>query len=282
MFGSSQSGANAYAKVGLETGVVAASPHKLIVMLFDGALAAVRAAVVHMKAREIEKKGLAISKAIIIIENGLRASLDKEAGGQIAHSLDSLYDYIGRRLLTANLTNQPEMLDEVIALLADLKGAWEAIGDNAAPPAAAAPARPMAYDSLAPRSRLFCECRIMMNSDQVISLYETVSELTGQMLQAAQSRDWENLAALESALRQPHPVPEGWRAGRRAERPDPRAQGRDHPPDPRARPRDPRPGHAVDGRTGRPDQQHRRRAQAVGGVRRLTPSRARHARHRGD
>lgn len=155
MFGSPQRGANAYAKVGLETGVVAASPHKLVVMLFDGALAAARAAVVHMKAREIEKKGLAISKAINIVQNGLRASLDKEAGGQIAHSLDSLYDYICNRLVNANLTNQPEMLDEVIGLLADLKGAWEAIGDKAGPAAAAAPARPSAYDSLAPRVASF-------------------------------------------------------------------------------------------------------------------------------
>lgn len=155
MFGSLQRGANAYAKVGLETGVVAASPHKLVVMLFDGALAAVRAATVHMKAREIEKKGVAISKAINIVQNGLRASLDKEAGGQIAQSLDSLYDYMCTRLVSANLTNQPEMLDEVVTLLADLKGAWEAIGDSAAPAAAAAPPRPMAYDSLAPRAASF-------------------------------------------------------------------------------------------------------------------------------
>ena len=156
MFGSSQYGAHSYAKVGLETGVVASSPHKLIVMLFDGALIAVRAGIVHMRAGEIEKKGMAISKAIMIVENGLRASLDKEAGGKIALNLDSLYDYIGRRLLLANLTNQPQILDEVHALLADLKGAWEAIGETANPVAAAAPPpRPMAYDSLAPRTASF-------------------------------------------------------------------------------------------------------------------------------
>jgi flagellar protein FliS len=155
MFGSSQKGANAYAKVGLETGVVASSPHKLIVMLFDGALVAVRAAAVHMKAGEIEKKGNAISKAIMIVENGLRASLDKQAGGQIAHSLDALYDYIGRRLVMANLTNDTAILDEVHALLADLKGAWEAIGDSVAPVAVVAPSRPMAYDSLSPRTASF-------------------------------------------------------------------------------------------------------------------------------
>lgn len=154
MFGSSHKGANAYAKVGLETGVVASSPHQLIVMLFDGALVAIRAAGVHMKAREIEKKGNAISKAIMIVENGLRASLDKQAGGQIAHSLDALYDYIGRRLMVANLTNDSAVLDEVHTLLADLKSAWEAIGDSVNPVAAASP-RPMAYDSLAPRTASF-------------------------------------------------------------------------------------------------------------------------------
>jgi flagellar protein FliS len=155
MFGSSQKGANAYAKVGLETGVVASSPHKLIVMLFEGALVAVRAAAVHMKAGEIEQKGNAISKAIMIVENGLRASLDKTAGGQIAANLDALYDFIGRRLLTANLTNQPELLDEVHVLLADLKGAWETIGDSVKPATAAASPPPMAYDRLAPRPPSF-------------------------------------------------------------------------------------------------------------------------------
>jgi flagellar protein FliS len=154
MFGSTQKGASAYAKVGLETGVVASSPHKLIVMLFDGALTAIRNAGVHMKAREIEKKGNAISKAIMIVENGLRASLDKEAGGNIAVQLDALYDYIGRRLLTANLTNDQAILDEVTALLADLKGAWEAIGDQQAPAAGAAP-RQMPYDNLSPRTASF-------------------------------------------------------------------------------------------------------------------------------
>jgi len=157
MFGSTPKGANAYAKVGLETGVVASSPHKLIVMLFEGALVAVRAGLVHMKAREIEKKGMAISKAIMIIENGLRASLDKKAGGQIAVQLDSLYEYMGRRLMLANVGNKPEILEEVIALLVDLKGAWDAIGDSADAPAAVnnpAP-RPMGYDSLSPRMASF-------------------------------------------------------------------------------------------------------------------------------
>jgi flagellar protein FliS len=140
MFGSMKSGASAYAKVGIETGVMAASPHKLIVMLFDGALTAIRNAQVHMKAGNIAEKGSQISKAIKIIENGLRASLDRDVGGQIAQGLDSLYEYMGHRLLMANLHNQPDMLEEVHRLLSDLRETWNAIGNVPPAPAATAPA----------------------------------------------------------------------------------------------------------------------------------------------
>lgn len=155
MFGSSQRGAGAYATVGLETGVSSSSPHKLVMMLFDGALIAVRAAASHMQAGQLAQKGMAISKAIMIIESGLRASLDKNAGGQIAANLDSLYEYMGRRLMIANLSNEPEILDEVVALLAELKSAWEAIAPTPASAAPAAPLRPVAYDSLSPRTSSF-------------------------------------------------------------------------------------------------------------------------------
>ena len=134
MFGSSARGANAYANVGIETGVAAATPHKLIVMLFDGALVAVTTAMAHMQAKNIAAKGQAISKAIMIIDSGLRASLDKKVGGQIAASLDSLYEYMSNRLLIANLKNQPEILEEVHKLLSDLKGAWVEIGNRGEAP----------------------------------------------------------------------------------------------------------------------------------------------------
>jgi flagellar protein FliS len=156
MFGSPRSGANAYAKVGLETGVVAASPHKLVVMLFEGAILACNNAIVHMKAGQFEQKGVAISKAVQIVDEGLRASLDKDKGGEIAVNLDALYGYIVRRLLEANLRNQPEPVQEAVAMLGDLKGAWEAISPSAqAVPAPAAPSRAAAFDSLAPRAASF-------------------------------------------------------------------------------------------------------------------------------
>ena len=124
MFGSVQKGANAYASVGLETGVAAASPHKLIVMLFDGALTSLKIALTEMQAKNIAAKGRAISKAIRIIEEGLRASLDKSAGGDIAGSLDSLYEFIANRLVQANLENKPEYIEEAQRLLGELRGAW--------------------------------------------------------------------------------------------------------------------------------------------------------------
>lgn len=140
MFGTMKRGVNAYAHVGLETGVASASPHKLIVMLYDGALVALLNAKANIAANNIAAKGTAISKAITIIDNGLRASLDKSAGGEIAANLDALYDYMSRRLLHANLKNDVSILDEVHRLLSDLREAWVAIGDKVGQPAAPVPA----------------------------------------------------------------------------------------------------------------------------------------------
>lgn len=127
MFGQARKGVNMYAQMGLETGVLAASPNKLIIMLYDGAISACRSAIVHMQQKDIQKKSDMIAKAIMILESGLRMSLDKKVGGEIASSLDALYMYMSNRLTIANIRNQPEMITEVIQLLAELKSAWEAI-----------------------------------------------------------------------------------------------------------------------------------------------------------
>jgi flagellar protein FliS len=147
-----QRGVGAYAKVGLETGVAAASPHKLIVMLYDGAMVSILSGITNMKAGNIPAKGAAISKAINIIDNGLRAALDKKVGGEIAQNLDALYEYISARLLKANLTNDPAILEEAHALLAELRDAWNAIdpqaGAGAAAPSSAAAPAPMRAPTL--------------------------------------------------------------------------------------------------------------------------------------
>ena len=121
---SSKHAAQAYALIGLETGVAAADPHRLIVMLYDGALAALAEADGHLAARRVADQGAQISKAISIIDDGLRASVDPERGGELARQLLDLYDYMNRRLLLANVRNDRTVLAEVARLLADLRGAW--------------------------------------------------------------------------------------------------------------------------------------------------------------
>jgi len=132
MFATSQRALRAYANVHAETGVEAASPHGLVLMLFDGAQVAVADARRHLRTNQIAARGRAVSKAIAIIDEGLRASLDMNSGGELAQRLSSLYRYLCERLMQANAQGRGEALDEVERLLGELRGAWAAIGDQAA------------------------------------------------------------------------------------------------------------------------------------------------------
>lgn len=118
---------NAYTKVGIESSVTAADPHRLISMLYQGALLAIANARNSLLRHDIAAKGEAVSKAIMIINDGLNASLDKSVGGELAQNLGALYDYMCSRLLQANAQNDLAAFDEVSALLTDLKGAWDGI-----------------------------------------------------------------------------------------------------------------------------------------------------------
>ena len=141
--------ANAYAKIGLETAVESASPHQLITMLFDGARTTIAMARLHLADNNIPAKGNAISKAINIVDNGLKASLDAEAAGEagaeLVANLTALYDYIIQRLLYANLRNDPALLDEADKLLENLGSAWREIDprkQNVVPAATTASIQP--------------------------------------------------------------------------------------------------------------------------------------------
>ncbi|MHB0975486.1 MAG: flagellar export chaperone FliS [Thiobacillus sp.] len=129
MYTNSRNAAHAYAKVGLETGVIAANPHQLIVMLYEGAELAVRMAIKHMSNGDIARKSAAITKASTIILDGLRAALDLQQGGDLALQLDELYAYMNKRLMLAHINNQTAPLEEVLGLLRELHGAWQQIGD---------------------------------------------------------------------------------------------------------------------------------------------------------
>ena len=117
---------NEYRSAGMEGVVEEASPHLLVHMLLQGAMDKIAAAKGHMQAGEVALKGENLSRAISIIES-LRASLDREIGGELAANLNDLYDYMERRLLEANARNEIAMLDEVAGLLGEIKAGWDAI-----------------------------------------------------------------------------------------------------------------------------------------------------------
>jgi len=132
MHASAQHALQAYARITVDNGVATASPHRLILMLFEGARLAIASANHHLHAHDIAAKGAAISKAISIIDNGLKASLDVKAGGELAERLSGLYQYVSHQLLLANLHNDEAALMEAGRLLTELHDAWAAI----APPQA--------------------------------------------------------------------------------------------------------------------------------------------------
>lgn len=138
MFGAFNSPVAAYKSVGLETTVTSADPHQLILLLFEGAKLAIFDAKQHMAENHVAEKGMAISKAIDIITNGLRASLDLEKGGELAAQLAALYEYMATRLLFANLKNNSAALDEVVSLLGEIHSAWAEIGKQPADDSVAA------------------------------------------------------------------------------------------------------------------------------------------------
>ena len=134
--------AHTYARIGLETGVAAASPQRLIVMLYDGAIAAIAEARAQMPDGSKPAKGRALGKAIAIVDEGLKAALDTRQGGAIARQLMDLYDYVGRCLLLANLRDDVALADEASRLLTELRGAWASLAE---PQSSASPVPSSAY-----------------------------------------------------------------------------------------------------------------------------------------
>jgi flagellar protein FliS len=106
-----------------------ATPHRLVQMLMEGALDKIAIARGAAERNEVQTRHDHIYWAIAIID-GLRSGLDFEKGGEVAANLDSLYDYMRRRLTEANAYNSVEHLDEVTSLLKEIKDAWDAMPEQ--------------------------------------------------------------------------------------------------------------------------------------------------------
>lgn len=114
-----------YQKLGIESEVSNASPHRLIQILFEGALGRLAAAQGAMSRGDMAAKGELLGRAISIV-GGLRSSLDMSAG-ELSENLDKLYEYMNFRLLEASSQNDSEKVAEVIQLLKTLKSGWDEI-----------------------------------------------------------------------------------------------------------------------------------------------------------
>lgn len=113
-----------YAAIGLETEVLSASPERLISLLFRGALTALAQARHHLESGNIAERGKALSKAIDIIDSGLKAGVDTERGGDVAKLLIASYELITRDLMLANLHSDADKLAAATKQLGDLADAW--------------------------------------------------------------------------------------------------------------------------------------------------------------
>lgn len=122
---------NPYQRTAAEIGVAAADPHQLITMLFDGFTAAVAEARGALRRHDVTQKCSALTRAVRIVDEGLRAALDMGAGGELARDLGQLYDYVSRRLTEANLRNDEALLDECLRLMQPVHEAWIAISPRA-------------------------------------------------------------------------------------------------------------------------------------------------------
>jgi len=120
----------AYSSVSAHGGVAAADPHRLILMLIDGALERLASARGCIQRNDLIEKARLLNRAVSIIGE-LRSSLDMQRGGQIAANLSELYDYMCRRILKASSENRVEGLDEVATLLHEIRAAWVGIGKEA-------------------------------------------------------------------------------------------------------------------------------------------------------
>ncbi len=120
-----------YAAVGVESKVLAADPHRLIALLYDGAIEALNQSVDHLRAGRAEQRQRMTNKAVAIVVEGLRACLNREQGGPIANNLDALYEYIVRLIFEANRSQNEAAYAEAIRLLGELRGAWAEIDPDA-------------------------------------------------------------------------------------------------------------------------------------------------------
>ncbi|MDW6001521.1 flagellar export chaperone FliS [Vibrio mangrovi] len=116
----------AYKKVSVDSQLSAASPHKVVQMLMAGAIERLIQAKAAMIQGNIPVKGERLGKALDIVIS-LRSCLSMDDGGDIARNLDQLYEFVITQITQANHLNEPQLLDDVIDIIREIKSAWDQI-----------------------------------------------------------------------------------------------------------------------------------------------------------
>ncbi|MHA6481278.1 flagellar export chaperone FliS [Paenibacillus sp. strain BS8-2] len=120
-------GYQAYQKNNYET----ASPHRLITMLYDGAIRFMNQSIANVQAQDIAATNLSLTRAQDIM-NELIACLNFEQGQEVATNLNSIYRYTIDLLVQANIQKRVEPIEEAIVIVKDIREAWQAIGREVA------------------------------------------------------------------------------------------------------------------------------------------------------
>jgi flagellar protein FliS len=105
--------------------ITTADPGTILILLYQGAIDALKRAAEHLAAGNACEKGKYILQANDIITQFIQ-SLDHDIGGEMARNLEGLYRYMLDQILLANVNNDPEPLHSIVALLTTLKEGWEA------------------------------------------------------------------------------------------------------------------------------------------------------------
>ena len=115
-----------YGKIKDDTQTMYASPHQLMLMLFDGALEAMSLTIAAIRNKNFELRSKQNTRSITII-NGMRECLDMDTGGELADNLYSLYEYMAQELFRASFKNDAETVRNIQTMLKDIRGSWEKI-----------------------------------------------------------------------------------------------------------------------------------------------------------
>ncbi len=125
-FASHAQRAKMYSKVGLETDIHGASPHRLVALLLDGLFESMNQALAGIQNRDVAQKNRALCRAVRILDEGLKSALNLEAG-PLAADLNELYAYVCIRLTKANLHGDAAAIEECQRLMTPIRDAWTKI-----------------------------------------------------------------------------------------------------------------------------------------------------------